>query len=269
MERTFAGSLAQWLSLHSQGRKPRTVQFNIEIEAIVRREWPGYLNAAAARVTSEQVMTFAERVTRYCPSRWNALVSALHFISPVARVLRRRPLRAKERPLVTIADFARLVEELERRPRSRGALVIRFLAHTGLRINEARHLRWSNVEKEYVHVPGKFTKNGKRKIVPFIPGTREIIDQLRAVATGARADFVLPQKECKRALNSACAKVGLPHLAHHDFRHLFTTRSIESGVDIPTVARWLGHSDGGALLSRDYFHLIDEHSRRMAARVVV
>jgi len=30
-------------------------------------------------------------------------------------------------------------------------------------------------------------------------------------------------------------------------RHLFATRCIESGVDIPTVSRWLGHKDGGAL----------------------
>jgi hypothetical protein len=28
---------------------------------------------------------------------------------------------------------------------------------------------------------------------------------------------------------------------------LFATRCIESGVDIPTVSRWLGHKDGGAL----------------------
>jgi integrase len=59
----------------------------------------------------------------------------------------------------------------------------------------------------------------------------------------------------------------LNRISHHDFRHLFATRCIESGVDLPTVARWLGHQDGGALLSRTYFHLVDEHSRRMAARV--
>jgi hypothetical protein len=26
-----------------------------------------------------------------------------------------------------------------------------------------------------------------------------------------------------------------------------TTRCIESGIDIPTVSRWLGHQDGGVL----------------------
>jgi hypothetical protein len=38
-------------------------------------------------------------------------------------------------------------------------------------------------------------------------------------------------------------------------------------VDIPTVSRWLGHKDGGALAMRVYGHLRDEHSVKMAKRV--
>ena len=42
---------------------------------------------------------------------------------------------------------------------------------------------------------------------------------------------------------------------------------IESGVDIPTVSKWLGHSDGGALAMRTYGHLRREHSAAMAQKV--
>jgi integrase len=49
--------------------------------------------------------------------------------------------------------------------------------------------------------------------------------------------------------------------------HLFATRHIEAGADIPTVSRWLGHKDGGALAMRVYGHLRDEHSQKMAKRV--
>jgi len=38
-------------------------------------------------------------------------------------------------------------------------------------------------------------------------------------------------------------------------------------VDIPTVSRWLGHKDGGALAMRVYGHLRDAHSADMAKRV--
>jgi site-specific recombinase XerD len=48
---------------------------------------------------------------------------------------------------------------------------------------------------------------------------------------------------------------------------LFATRCIESGVDIPTVSRWLGHKDGGALAMKVYGHLRNEHSQQMAQKV--
>lgn len=269
MARTFAGALEEWLAIHSQGRKPRSVEFNREISAIILREWPGFLNSAADAVSSAEVLTFAERVSRYCASRFNGMVSALRFIAPAARVLKRRPLRAKERALISPEDFTRLLDELRTRPRSNGALVIEFLARTGLRINEARQLQWSHVERDCLRAPGAATKNGLPRTLPFIPGLFDVIEKLRAVASGARADFILPQTMCQTALRRACRRLGLPRLSHHDFRHLFATRCIQSGVDLPTVARWLGHQDGGALLAKTYFHLVDEHSRRMAAKVVV
>ena len=49
--------------------------------------------------------------------------------------------------------------------------------------------------------------------------------------------------------------------------HLFATRCIENGVDIPTVSRWLGHQDGGALCMKTYGHLRDEHSQVQALKV--
>jgi len=68
-------------------------------------------------------------------------------------------------------------------------------------------------------------------------------------------------------LQTACKKLELPQFTHHDFRHFFATTCIESGVDIPTVSRWLGHKDGGALAMKRYGHLRQEHSFAMIKRV--
>jgi hypothetical protein len=38
-------------------------------------------------------------------------------------------------------------------------------------------------------------------------------------------------------------------------------------VDIPSVSRWLGHKDGGALAMRVYGHLRNEHSQTQAKKV--
>jgi integrase len=50
---------------------------------------------------------------------------------------------------------------------------------------------------------------------------------------------------------------------------MFATFCIEAGIDVPSVSKWLGHSDGGALAMKTYGHLRREHSQLMASRVKV
>jgi len=73
--------------------------------------------------------------------------------------------------------------------------------------------------------------------------------------------------QCRQALASACQKTGIDRLTHHSLRHFFATICIESGVDIPTISRWLGHGDGGVLAMQTYGHLRTEHSFAAAAKV--
>ena len=76
-------------------------------------------------------------------------------------------------------------------------------------------------------------------------------------------------REAKKTMDHAAERVGITKMTHHDLRHFFATICIESGVDIPTVSRWLGHKDGGALAMKTYGHLRDEHSLSAARRVEV
>jgi hypothetical protein len=48
---------------------------------------------------------------------------------------------------------------------------------------------------------------------------------------------------------------------------MFAITCIEAGVDIPTVARWLGHKGGGALAMKVYGHLRYEHSAAQIKKV--
>ena len=78
---------------------------------------------------------------------------------------------------------------------------------------------------------------------------------------------MLRVNEAEKSMRAAARKIGITHLRHHDLRHLFASTCIESGVDIPTVSRWLGHKDGGALAMKVYGHLRREHSAAQAQRV--
>jgi len=264
-------SLQNWAGLQGIGKKPRTQKYHREILGIIFSRWPGGpdvdVDVDVDAITVQNVTDFVLSVAHYSAARYNAIVSALKATVPAAQKLKRRRVTIKDRPLISQLEFSRLLDELDRRPRSHAGLVIRFLAHTGLRINEARHLEWGHVHEDFILCPGTITKNGRPRPIPFVNGIADILESLRSVKR--REGKILPQAEVKRSLKKACTLAGVRRLSHHDFRHLFATRCVQSGVDIPTIARWLGHRDGGALLGKTYFHLVDEHSRKMAAKVQI
>jgi integrase len=112
------------------------------------------------------------------------------------------------------------------------------------------------------------TKNGETRRVPMIPEMQELLKRLRAGRPEEPLTIpVIRLRECQKAMDRAAKKVGIARITHHDLRHLFATRCIESGVDIPTVSRWLGHKGGGALAMKVYGHLRDHHSVDMAKKV--
>lgn len=106
------------------------------------------------------------------------------------------------------------------------------------------------------------------RMIPIFPPLAALVAEMQG-RRGKEAPYshILRVKECLGALKSACRRVGVKALTHHDLRHLFATSCIESGVDVPTVSRWLGHSDGGALAMKTYGHLRQEHSDTQAAKV--
>ena len=80
-----------------------------------------------------------------------------------------------------------------------------------------------------------------------------VLDSLAVVSVPALCDCVIGSRlhAGDRGHGDAHARFRHPR---HDLRHFFATTCIESGVDIPTVSRWLGHKDGGALAMRLYGH---------------
>ena len=186
------------------------------------------------------------------------------------------PLRGKEIALPSTDKFNALIAEM-RAGHGRDSLncadFALGLAFTGCRKGEAVALEWRDVDFEAgeIVVRGDAetgTKNWELRRVPLIPDARALFERMRNERAGEPLDAkVFRVGECQKALDRACKKVGTDRITHHDLRHLFATRCIESGVDIPTVSRWLGHKDGGALAMKTYGHLRREHSIAQAQRV--
>lgn len=268
--------------------KPKTKSNYDDRAKALRKTWPDIKTADVRKVTKADCAAWASKVGASASAiRFNqqlrllrmafevAIESGATLENPAERV---RFVKERQRQLVLPepARFHDLVESVRNCGWScaaDSADIVQFLAFSGCRIGEARTILWSDCdfEKGEILVRGDAvtgTKNWTVRRVPMIEDMRTLLADIKSRRPGEPQHAgVLRFLDCRKALRNACARLGIPHISHHDLRHLFATRCIESGVDIPTVSRWLGHKDGGALAMRVYGHLRDQHSQSMARRV--
>lgn len=185
-----------------------------------------------------------------------------------AALKRVRPKKMKH-DLPTATGFAKVVADILAQKKSHSkatAMAVELLAYTGLRISEAQSLRWRDIKADHLIV--RTAKNDDLRQVPLIPAAKDLLKRMRDFEIPTDPDDpVMLIKSPRIALAGACERLGINHLRVHDLRHVFATRCIEALVDLPTLAAWLGHKDGGVLCAQVYGHLCQKHSTAMAGRV--
>lgn len=196
-----------------------------------------------------------------------------------AEDLKRRKAKQAEIQIPSREQFRALIETIRKsdgredsqRKAKAGADLVELLAYSGCRIAEAIALRWRDVnfEKNTLMVSGgeTGTKNHEARVIPMTSALQSHLKKLKAESQPTDDQPISHIASAKKCLETACKRLSYPKYSHHDFRHFFATTCIEAGVDIPTVSRWLGHKDGGALAMRVYGHLRQEHSTLMVQRV--
>jgi integrase len=268
--------------------KPRSKDYREMILGFIKRSWPSLLETDVRKVSPRDCELWLSRYQqRYSPSVINnsigtlraifeeAISTGARFNNPAA-ALSRVKVRQKQLELPSRDEFLKFVEEIRTagaRQSKDCANLVRFLAYSGVRIGEAKFVTWADVnfDRRQLHVKGDpetATKNGETRHVPMIPELEKMLRELRAQRPDEPSSAtVMRVVECQNSMTHAAAKIGMKRITHHDLRHLFATICIESGVDIPTVSRWLGHKDGGALCMKTYGHLRQDHSLAQAQRV--
>jgi Site-specific recombinase XerD len=98
--------------------------------------------------------------------------------------------------------------------------------------------------------------------------TRRAPDSEWLFPSPQRGETDKPTKTFRDSFAAARKKAKLPWVGFHDLRHYFASTAVMSGIDFKTIAEWLGHQDGGMLLCKVYGHLLPEHRKRMAERLV-
>jgi integrase len=270
--------------------KASTLRYVEEVLAAIYASWPDLEAADIRKITVARCRGWArEFAAKYSATRYNAALSVLRRIFRVAiregvrfdnpaedETITRKKVRSKVPALPPVEKFAAFVAEI----RSGGgrfsadcADFVEGLAFTGMRRGEAEWLVWSHLDFKANRVrvvgdPADGTKNREERSIPMIADARALFERMRAERSDESPDsLVFRVNEAQKAMDRAAKAVGMDRITHHDLRHLFATTCIEAGVDIPTISRWLGHKDGGALAMRTYGHLRDEHSEAQARRV--
>ncbi len=268
--------------------KPATRVYRRRCLAALLKSWPGLDQSDVRRITAAQCRDWSARfAAAYSPTMYNNTVGTLRMVLDVAvksgarfgnpaTEVRKVKVPLKRLHLPSLDQFQRMLRVVAQgggRFSQDCADLIAFLAYGGFRKAEAAAIRWSDCDfqRERILVAGDSvigTKNHETRWVPMNAPMLTLLKRLRATRQDEPpGTAVMKVRECQKAVDRACKLLEIDRITHHDLRHFFATSCIEAGIDIPTVSRWLGHKDGGALAMRVYGHLRDHHSRAMAQKV--
>jgi integrase len=193
-----------------------------------------------------------------------------------------KPIRwkPKKRPLFALEQIEAICIAAIKNNRNGQLLAdyVRLMARCGSRASETLRLMWSDVDwgqQQLTIGSDGLSKNHESRAVDFNAALAELLEDMRSRSNGSAYLFPAPRmfgedapaRSLKEALYKARALAGVDGFGYHDCRHYFISHAVMSGIDYMTIARWVGHKDGGVLIGRVYGHLNDEHAKRQAKRL--
>jgi integrase len=157
-----------------------------------------------------------------------------------------------------------------------------FLAFTGARWREAAAMRWEDIDWVNENVNFGTTgvsKNGKARVVDFNPKLKEHLLKMQAdraaLPQWRQSKWLFPKVHDPL---ERCSSFGVEDFklrkttgfslgGFHNLRRYYAASSVMGGIDYMTIARWLGHQDGGALVGKVYGNISSPHAKRMAQNI--
>jgi integrase len=286
VEGTFGDALAKyrWEIDNDPALSPFTKKYRGACITKLLASWPGLANEPLKNLKAKECKAqFAQLWEKIDAQYFNNILGTFRAVlrkggispeddptkgdSPIKR--KGVVTEAQELPVEVLGRLVDYLTKSSSWRHHKAAIVLRFLAFSGCRISEARQVQWSDVGESFIRIRNAKTRNHQNhdatREVPILPPMRELLAEMRRdnpKTTGP----VLPFSECYGSVRTACAELKIESISHHTFRAWFATRAIEAGIDIPTVAQWCGHKDGGALLLKRYRKANQAHSLKMAER---
>jgi integrase len=118
--------------------------------------------------------------------------------------------------------------------------------NTGMRLNEIRMLKWSQIRiQEKVATITRF-KSGKEQIIDLnsvsIAVLSNIIRRIDVPFVFYNPKTSKPWRCLSNAFSKACSKAHVHNLRFHDSRHTYATDLLNSGADLRSIMDLMGHT---------------------------
>ena len=147
---------------------------------------------------------------------------------------------------------------------------------TGLREQELYYLGWPDLDlRDLDNATVRVSGDGKEGFSPKdyeerpLPIPRDLADLLSKLPRNGQWVFANSNgqrlKSLLRRLKEVGKRTGISKVTLHKFRHTYATRLLESGADIVTVQRLLGHSD--VKTTRKYLNPDEDLQRQAVNRL--
>jgi integrase/recombinase XerD len=220
------------------------------------------------QLTTDEVQAYlADMITRRKLS-WstrNIAANAFRFIYHVT--LRRDavefevPLVKQSQRLPEILSPDEVFRLIESPPNPKHRLLLSTIYAAGLRVSEAVRLRVADIDCERMTLRVVQGKGRKDRVIPL---SHRLLEQLKTYwKTRPPQRWLFPNLKATRAIDvttaqkvfmSAKLRTGITKRGGiHSLRHAYATHLIETGTDVPTVQRLLGHRSVATTMR--YFHL--------------
>lgn len=150
--------------------------------------------------------------------------------------------------------------------------ISRIILETGMRPDEVFRIEFTNVDFSQRSIFNTFGKTpaARRKLTM----TNEVYSVLkrRAVSDKSRYAFPSPASPDRpiarvhKAHYGAVDRAGIkPRFILYDLRHTYASRAVMAGVDLPTLAALLGHTN--IQMSMRYVHPAEEHKKEAVGKL--
>lgn len=264
---------------------PKTLAYKKRHLQRIRQDFPLPLHTKVADIKKSDIRKFLSLYNEASAEHYNHALTLVRDIfryaiedemivdSPVDGIKYRKREDAITRLIPSWAEFEAIVESIRSQrfadTAKDSADLVEFMGAAGLGQAECAALTWGDINFTSSTISTIRKKTRTAFTIPLYPQVRPLLERMASEREEPLlpSDPVFSVKDAKKALESACKRLGLPFYSPRAFRRMFITRCVELGINVQLIADWQGHRDGGSLILKKYARHSKGHAAAMAARL--